>query len=189
MSGGSFDCLYMKEADDWVGQQCTKEAEEMITAFIEEGAEDAAKELRVILAIADNARVRIEALVGKNRELWRAMEWWKSNDRSKKTFTKALAKWRGEPEMTQVERHEYWHPEDYKAPIWEYIEKTFAPANRETQTHLMLKLLNARDNVTKPVLICVVEKGLGLDEKISYWVGRYIALTEAIDRLTGEMAT
>ena len=90
--------------------------------------------------------------------------------------------------MTQAERHEYWHPEDYKSAIWEYVEKTFKPADRATQTHILLKLIDARDNTTKPVLLSLIKNGPGIiDDKMPYWIGRYIALTEAIDRLTGEM--
>jgi len=98
MSGGSFNYLHTKEADQWVGFQCTQEAEAMIDAMIEAGADDAAMETRKILAIADGARVRLEALIEHMAPIWKAMEWWKSNDTSQEMFAKALAKWRGEPE-------------------------------------------------------------------------------------------
>ena len=94
MSGGSFDYLHNKEAEDWVGCQCSREAQRMIDALIAAGAEDAAKETQTILAIADGARVRLEALIEHIGPLWKAMEWWKSGDSSEASFTEALEKWR-----------------------------------------------------------------------------------------------
>ena len=94
MSGGSFDYLYNKEADYWVGGQCSSDAQRMIDALIAAGAEDAAKETQTILAIADGARVRLEALIEHIGPLWKAMEWWKSGDSREANFTEALEKWR-----------------------------------------------------------------------------------------------
>jgi len=96
MSGGSFDYLCFKEADAWVGMQCSREAQSMIDALIAAGAEDAAKETQTILAIADGARVRLEALIEHIGPVWKAMEWWKSGDSGEDSFEAALAKWRAE---------------------------------------------------------------------------------------------
>jgi hypothetical protein len=96
MSGGSFNYLHTKDADAWVRQQCSTEAESMTDALIAAGAEDAARETQVILAIANGARVCLEALIAHIAPVWRAMEWWKSGDTDQHEFEKALAEYRKE---------------------------------------------------------------------------------------------
>jgi transcriptional/translational regulatory protein YebC/TACO1 len=95
VSGGSFDYLYAKDAEDWVGAQCSGSAEEMIDALIEADAEDAAAETQNVLAIAKGARVRLQTLLAHMYPVWNAMEMWKSGDTSDQDFMEALAKWRG----------------------------------------------------------------------------------------------
>ena len=85
-------------------------------------------------------------------------------------------------------RHRLWHPEDFKRPIWEYIENTFTPSPEAARKRVLAMLLHARDEVTKPVLVCFAAGGANdpLTDNIAWWIDRFIVLTEAVDRLKGE---
>jgi hypothetical protein len=96
MSGGSFNYLYAKGADDLVGHNGRADLEDMVDALAALGyAEDAAKESMAILAEVRAAEVRIQAMLDRLSPVWRAMEWWRSYDSDEEGVKRALAKYRG----------------------------------------------------------------------------------------------
>jgi hypothetical protein len=96
MSGGSFDYLCRTwDFDDLVGKQGNLEA--MAQALTTVGyAKDAARETEELLVMLRQWEVQASVRVERLREVWKAMEWWRSSDWSEDQFKEALAEYRGE---------------------------------------------------------------------------------------------
>ncbi|MFD6490682.1 hypothetical protein [Streptomyces sp. NPDC060188] len=96
MSGGSYNYLcHAFDLDDLLERRHS--LREMADRLAGLGyAEDAAKETEELLVLLNQWGVR--AMVRKNRlaEVWKAVEWWDSSDRSEKGVHEALAAYRGE---------------------------------------------------------------------------------------------
>ena len=94
MSGGSFNYLCFKSAEDLFGDQ--EELEHMVDVLATLGyAQDAAEASARLLNEVRKAEVRINTLLEDLSPVWRAVEWWHSGDTSEDGFKRALDKWRG----------------------------------------------------------------------------------------------
>ena len=93
MSGGSYEYLCFKEADDLMNAQRTIQA--MADRLAGLGyAEDAALETTDLLLVIRQATVAIEARKRRLERVWRAVEWWDSCDSSEEDVKLALADYR-----------------------------------------------------------------------------------------------
>lgn len=97
MSGGSFDYLCFKEAEELMGN--TEQLEQMAKLLAELGyAEDAARESEELLCLVRQARVRLAVRQARLKGVFQAVEWWKSGDYSEAQVKEALAAYRTELE-------------------------------------------------------------------------------------------
>jgi hypothetical protein len=95
MSGGSFNYLCHKSADDLMAYNGTADLEEMIADLEGLGyAEDAACALQEIQTIVNSQRARIDAKLKSLHGVMENLEWWRSCDRGEDQFKAALAEWR-----------------------------------------------------------------------------------------------
>ncbi len=95
MSGGSFNHLYKKEVDELF--ESKTDLYGMLEALEDLGyAEDAAAETDEILSIIRLTRIRIQRRINRLKDVWHAMEWWRSGDSSEDDFKRVLAKYREE---------------------------------------------------------------------------------------------
>lgn len=95
MSGGSYDYLYCKEAE----QLFDSPAQLHFMAERLGGlgwADDAAKDAFDLLAIVTTQLVRVEAAQRRLADVFYAVEWWDSGDSGEDQVRRALAKYRGE---------------------------------------------------------------------------------------------
>lgn len=94
MSGGSFD--YLCEVFDFFEMA---DKERQLKAMGERlagvGAADAARETHEALLIIRAAEAQTEAIVGRLRDVWKAVEWVDSGDWGSDAIDEALAKYRG----------------------------------------------------------------------------------------------
>lgn len=94
MSGGSFDYLCFKAVPDIFDAE--RSLASMGDALAVLGyAPDAARETHAVLAEVRAARARIEAKLERLEGVWRAVEWWHSNDSTEDGVRRALADYRG----------------------------------------------------------------------------------------------
>jgi hypothetical protein len=99
VSGGSYNYLYIREPEDLAVN--TEDLERMIDRLAGLGyAEDAAKETQELLLIVRQFRVRVSTIADRLSPVWRAQEWWDSNDWGEDDLKEALKKYRGENEPT-----------------------------------------------------------------------------------------
>lgn len=95
MSGGSFEYLYRKDADDLFASTCT--LQEMADELASLGwAEDAAADAYDLLAIVTTQKVRVDAALKRLSGVFKAVEWWRSMDWGEDRVREALAEYRGE---------------------------------------------------------------------------------------------
>jgi len=96
VSGGSFNYLcYETDLEGLTGKR--QELSEMADALAELGyAADAAEETASLLAHIRATNTRINASAKRLYGVWKAVEWWKSCDRSEDAVHAALAEYRGE---------------------------------------------------------------------------------------------
>jgi len=93
MSGGSYDYLCFKQADDLF--QMEEKLQAMADRLAALGyAEDAAKETTSVLLQVRQARVRLQARIERLQHVWRAVEWWDSGDTSEDAVKEALEDYR-----------------------------------------------------------------------------------------------
>jgi hypothetical protein len=97
MSGGSFNYLCDTfDLSDLVSKQ--GDLQEMSQALAEVGyAKDAARETEELLVILRQWEVRACVRIHRLRDVWKAMEWWRSGDSGEARVQDALAAYRGEP--------------------------------------------------------------------------------------------
>ena len=95
MSGGSFNYLcHTWDLGDLVSKMGDLEA--MSQAIASVGyAQDAARETEELLVILRQWEVQAGVRLERLREVWKAMEWWRSCDYSEDQFREALAEYRG----------------------------------------------------------------------------------------------
>jgi hypothetical protein len=98
MSGGSYNYLcHTWDLDDLLEHRGG--LEEMSARLAGLGwAEDAARETEELLVMLRQWQVRAETRMERLREVWKAVEWWDSNDWGEDQVREALAKYRGEGE-------------------------------------------------------------------------------------------
>lgn len=95
MSGGSYDYLCVKEADDLFAD--ASQLQRMADRLAGLGwAEDVAKDTYDLLAIITTQRTRVDAAMRRLRDVFHAVEWWDSMDWSEDQVRQALDTYRGE---------------------------------------------------------------------------------------------
>ena len=93
MSGGSFDYLCYKDADELFDSE--NSIKEMADVLIGLGyAEDAGKATVDLLLELRRSRVYLQAMKDKLEPIWKAIEWWHSNDTGEDDFKIALDEYR-----------------------------------------------------------------------------------------------
>jgi hypothetical protein len=94
MSGGSFNYLCHKEADELL-HGGHEDAEQMAGALAALGyAEDAAKATIALLVEIREVSARLDRSLDAIRPVWKAMEWWQSCDWGENELKAALADFR-----------------------------------------------------------------------------------------------
>lgn len=95
MSGGSFEYLYCADSSNITERM--QSLEEMADFLGGLGyAPDAAAETYRLLLVVRQHEVRVDTLIQRLTEVWRAAEWWQSDDSGEGAFKVALAKYRSE---------------------------------------------------------------------------------------------
>ena len=94
MSGGSYDYLCFKDFPEI----CEKphDINDMRDRLTQLGYLDVAKETESVNLIIDSFRVRIEARLKRLGEVWKAIEWYDSNDWGIEEVEEAIKKYREE---------------------------------------------------------------------------------------------
>lgn len=98
MSGGSFNYLcHAFDFEDLIAKRGS--LEDMATELAGLGyAQDAARETEELLTLLRQWEVRSSVRVERLREVWKAVEWWRSCDYSEDQVHEALAEYRGDKE-------------------------------------------------------------------------------------------
>lgn len=98
MSGGSYDYLFSKEAEDLFGYTGAYEnLERMTDRLVGLGyAADVAADALDLVAMIRTQRVRMDAAMRRLRDVFHAVEWWDSADSGEDEVRAALAAYRGE---------------------------------------------------------------------------------------------
>jgi len=99
MSGGSFKYLYSRDVSELLGSQ--GELEHMAEWLSAHDAQDAAAEVEDIIASIRQFQRRADTRLRRMSDLFKAVEWYESNDWGKERVDKELARYRGmscEPE-------------------------------------------------------------------------------------------
>jgi hypothetical protein len=96
VSGGSFNYLcHTWDLDAILGKM--GDLQDMSLALAALGyAQDAARETEELLVILRQWEVQTTVRLDRLREVWKAMEWWRSSDYDEDDFREALAQYRGE---------------------------------------------------------------------------------------------
>lgn len=101
MSGGSFNYLCFKDAEDIFGYSGREELRRMVEELqAMPGAEDVAADAATALAIVDYQTLRLQAHLDHLHEVFKAVEWWRSCDYGEDDVKEAIAAYRGEKEAT-----------------------------------------------------------------------------------------
>jgi hypothetical protein len=106
MSGGSFNYLCDTwDFEDLLTKQSSLEA--MAQALAGLGyAKDASRETEELLLILRQWEVQASVRIDRLRDVWKAMEWWRSHDWSEDQFKEALAEYRGQGDAVTEEPEE-----------------------------------------------------------------------------------
>lgn len=97
MSGGSYDYLCHKQAEDLMTMERSLQAMSDRLAGLGY-ASDAALETQQLLLTIRQYQNRINASVERLNEIWRAVEWWDSGDSGEDGVKVALEKYRLPPD-------------------------------------------------------------------------------------------
>ena len=95
MSGGSYDYLCHKFAEDWLSG-VPESAQRMADRLAELGYHDAAVETNTIIAVARAAAARMQAHLDRMEPVWKAVEWMDSGDWGPDKVAEAIASYRGD---------------------------------------------------------------------------------------------
>lgn len=94
MSGGSYDYLFVKDPEQLLQMQET--IQNMADRLAGLGyAKDAALETQQLLLTLRQFENRIRAIADRLSDVWKAVEWWDSNDSGEDGVIHALAEYRG----------------------------------------------------------------------------------------------
>jgi len=93
MSGGSYDYLFYKDPDELLNSLST--IQDMTDRLAGLGyADDAASETEYLLLTIRQFENRISTMKARLEDVWRAVEWWDSNDSGEDGVKKALDAYR-----------------------------------------------------------------------------------------------
>ncbi|GAA1888313.1 hypothetical protein GCM10009837_07700 [Streptomyces durmitorensis] len=100
MSGGSYNYLFAAaDLEDLVSRRW--DLEEMASRLAGLGyAQDAARETEELLVLYRQWETRASVRLARLSDVWKAVEWWDSNDSSESRVHEALAKYRGDTDGT-----------------------------------------------------------------------------------------
>jgi hypothetical protein len=100
VSGGSYNYLHCAlDLEDLQARQ--HDLQDMAKRLASFGyAQDAARETEELLLLLRQWQTRAEVRITRLRDLWKAVEWWDSNDSSETRVHEALAKYRGDTDGT-----------------------------------------------------------------------------------------
>lgn len=97
MSGGSYNYLYVKDVEHLIGRDDS--LQEMADRLAGLGyANDAAAETQDVLLQIRQFTNRVEQSIERLRIVWKAVEWWDSNDSTEEGLKEALELYRNPPE-------------------------------------------------------------------------------------------
>jgi hypothetical protein len=98
MSGGSYEYLYSKDVEEIMTEWDAREnLERMVNRLAGLGyASDAAQESMKVLLDIRAFEVRMAVMLMRLSPVWKAVEWWDSNDWGEDSVKNTLAKYRGE---------------------------------------------------------------------------------------------
>ena len=93
MSGGSYEYLCFKEPSDLfhVEETIQRMADDLARLGY---ADDAAKETMSLLLEIRVSRIRLQSHLDRIKDVWQAVEWWRSCDSSEDSVKEALKKYR-----------------------------------------------------------------------------------------------
>lgn len=96
MSGGSYDYLCHKDADELINSShCQSTIDAMASRLSGLGyAQDAANETEELLLIVRQVQTRLNVRIDRLRGIWRAVEWWDSADSGEDSVKEALQHYR-----------------------------------------------------------------------------------------------
>lgn len=95
MSGGSYDYLCFADASDALTDKVEYNLANMAQRLAGLGwADDAARESTELLLLIRQAQVNLGVRMDRLRDIWKAVEWWDSQDSGPEGVRKALAKYR-----------------------------------------------------------------------------------------------
>lgn len=124
MSGGSFNYLcHTWDLNDLMDKR--GDLEEMASELAGLGyAQDAARETEELLVMLRQWEVRASVRLERLREVWKAVEWWRSCDYSEDQVREALAEYRGDGART--------------------VEAEITPQEKPTREHLLAAIERVR---------------------------------------------
>ncbi len=91
MSGGSFNYLYSLDAAE--APTVMGDLQDMAKALTGVGAHGAASETEAVIAYIEHSQRQIGVRIESLRDVWHAMEWWRSGDSGALTFYAAMEKY------------------------------------------------------------------------------------------------
>lgn len=94
MSGGSLGYLYCKEARDLFDCYNQQYMEEVEQTLLRMGYKDIARDVRRLIEYVYSAENRIDTLHEQLKDVFHAVEWWKSADIGDDSLIKRLEKYR-----------------------------------------------------------------------------------------------
>lgn len=94
MSGGSFDYMYRQDTDTLMGGSFQEQLEDMRDTLRELGADDAAEQTEMVLAVIREAEERIELHRAALDDVWHAVEWERSGDFREDQVHRVLERYR-----------------------------------------------------------------------------------------------
>jgi hypothetical protein len=96
MSGGSYDYLYRRDADELLGPgDSLEQLERMAARLTELGYDAIGSRTRDVIRYVDHARERVTEDAGVLRDIWHAVEWYDSADYGFDQLTKVIEEWAG----------------------------------------------------------------------------------------------
>jgi phosphoglycolate phosphatase-like HAD superfamily hydrolase len=99
VSGGSYEYLFVKDADEILGYSAKTNLRAMADRLTEIGdADDAAGETEDIIAMIAQFERRVAVRLRRLSGVWRAVEWMDSNDSGIEEVRAALNEYRGDKE-------------------------------------------------------------------------------------------
>jgi len=92
MSGGSYNYLFSKTGENI--DEARQDMSEMLDRLVELGYLEAAKETQDAISILDLFKLKIQEKIDRLSKVWKAVEWYDSNDWEEDEIEKAIEEYR-----------------------------------------------------------------------------------------------